>query len=75
MLFERIEEKTELHEQLNKCFGSISNAARALGYNKNTVYTWINPDCKIKLSCNKIAAGFASHDEEIAKLKKMLSVD
>lgn len=67
-------EQNELHKSFNKCFGSLANSARVLGYTDTaSLYVVINDDTKT-LNRKKLIAGFEGHDKNIAKLKKMLGV-
>ena len=66
--------KNKLHKLLLKCFGSVINAGRALGFSKQAIYCWINPDGTDKPPRHKLAKGFDEHEKDIAKLKKMLGV-
>lgn len=67
--------QNKLHKLLLKCFGSVTNAGRALGFTKDAVYRWIRPDNTTKPSRHKLARGFDEHEKNVAKLKKMLLND
>ena len=73
MSFKRIKQN-KLHKLFLKCFGSLTNSARALGYkNKDPIYKVIHSDRK--LNKKKVLAGFEKHEKNLAKLKKMLLDD
>ncbi len=67
--------QNKLHKQFLKCFGSLTNSARALRYGgKDSFYKFVRGTTKWP-NDKKMAKGFEEHDKDIAELKKMLDLD
>lgn len=68
-------EHNELHELFMKCFGSVANSARVLGYTDTPcIYLVINDSTK-RLNKKKFLAGKKQHLKNIDKLTKKLGFD